>query len=235
MSSLEQTHDQTQPSAFLRAAPTALTLLPIGILFGLLASRAQWGVGDVLLLSMLGFSGSGQFALLPLAAQGVGFFTMLVVATSINSRYIPIAFISAPRLPKAAPRRAFLAHLLGDEAYALEREGDSSRQIAAIRLTIFGAWVMSNVIGVLISDIVPKDIISADIQLGFPASLALMILSFGQLKARIARIDASGVRKLREVGLCIAAALLFFTGLGGAWFWLPSIGFSCWRIWKVGV
>lgn len=234
MNSLKQTQYQTRRSAFLRAAPTALTLLPIGVLFGLLASRAQWGVSDVLLLSMLGFSGSGQFALLPLAEQGVGFFTMWVVAASINSRYIPMAFISAPRLPKAAPRRAFLAHLLGDEAYALELESDPARQIAVIRITIYCAWVLSNVIGVLISDIVPKDLISADIQLGFPASLVLMILSFDQLKARVPRIDASGACKLREISLCIAAALLFFTWLGGVWFWLPSIGFSCWRLWKAG-
>jgi predicted branched-subunit amino acid permease len=233
MSSMEQMHDQTERSAFLRTVPTALALVPIGMLFGLLASRAQWSVGDVLLLSMLGFTGSGQFALLPLVEQGVGFFTMWVVATSINSRYIPMAFISAPRLPKATPRRAFLAHLLGDEAYALERESDSTRQIAAIRITIYGVWVLSHVIGVLISDMVPKDLISANIQLGFPASLVLMILSFDQLKARVPRIDASWTRKLKEIGLCIGAALLLFICLGGVWFWLPSIGFSCWRLWKV--
>lgn len=234
MNSLEQSPNQTQRSGFLRAAPTALTILPIGILFGLLASRAQWSVGEVLLLSMLGFSGSGQFALLPLAEQGVGFFTMWVVAASINSRYIPMAFISAPRLPRETPRRVFLAHLLGDEAYALELEGDPLRRMATIRITIYGTWVMSNVIGVLVADLIPKDAISADIQLGFPASLVLMILSFDQLKARIPRIDATRVRTSAEILLCIVVALLLFSWLGRVWFWLPSLAFSCWRLWRAG-
>lgn len=233
MNSLEQSSNQIQRSGFLRAAPTALTILPIGMLFGLLAAKAQWSVSEVLLLSMLGFSGSGQFALLPLAEQGVGFFTMWVVAASINSRYIPMAFISATRLPRKTPRRAFLAHLLGDEAYSLELESDPLQRMAAIRITIYGTWVLSNVIGVLVADLIPKGLISADIQLGFPASLVLMILSFDQLKARVPRIDATPVRKMTEIVLCIAVALVFFSWLGKAWFWLPSLAFSCWRLWRI--
>lgn len=233
MNSLEQLPNQVLRSGFLRAVPTALTILPIGILFGLLASRAHWSVSEVLLLSMLGFSGSGQFALLSLAEQGVGFFTMWVVTASINSRYIPMAFVSAQRLPRETPRRALLAHLLGDEAYALELESDPLRRIAAIRITIYGTWVMSNVIGVLIADLIPKGTISTDLHLGFPASLVLMLLSFDQLKARVTRINATRVRKTAEILLCVVVALLLFLWLGQVWFWLPSLAFSCWRIWKV--
>lgn len=234
MNSLEQSPNQILRSGFLRAVPTALTILPIGMLFGLLASKAQWDVSDVLLLSMLGFSGSGQFALLPLAEQGAGFLTMLMVTASVNSRYIPMAFISATRLPREAPRRAFLAHLLGDEAYALELESDPRRCIAAIRITIYCTWVLSHVIGVLVANLIPKELISADLQLGFPASLVLMILSFNQLKTRVPRINTTRVRKIAEIILCISVALLFCTWFGSVWFWLPSITFSCWRLWRAG-
>lgn len=233
MNSIEQSPNQTLRNGFFRSAPTALTILPIGMLFGLLASRAHWSVSEVLLVSMLGFSGSGQFALLPLAEQGVGFFTMWVVATSINSRYIPMAFITAPRLPRETPRRAFLAHLLGDESYALERESDPWRLMATIRITIYGTWVLSHVIGILVADLIPNGLISTDIQLGFPASLVLMILSFGQLKTRVPQIDATRIRKMAEILLCISVALLFFTWFGRMWFWLPSIAFSCWRLWRI--
>ncbi|MFP8779789.1 AzlC family ABC transporter permease [Hydrogenophaga sp. RWCD_12] len=234
MNDLEQSPNQIPRSGFLHAAPTALAIFPIGVLFGLLASRAQWSVGEVFLLSVLGFSGSGQFALLPLAEQGVGFFTMWVVAASINSRYIPMAFIASPRLPAKTPGRIFLAHLLGDEAYALEQENDLVRRMAAIRITIFGAWVLSNVLGVLIAGSIPEGTLSANLQLGFPASLVLMILSFEQLKTRVPRIDATVARKTFEIVLCIAVALLFFHWLGKVWFWLPSLAFSCWRLWKAG-
>ena len=234
MTPQEQSPNQILRSAFLQTVPTALTLLPIGILFGLLASSAQWSLGEVLLISLLGFSGSGQFAVLPLAEQGVGFFTMWVVATSINSRYIPMAFISAPLLPQETPRRIFFAHLLGDEAYALEQEGDPFCRIAAIRIAIYATWVMSNVIGVLVADWIPKEALSADVQLGFPASLVLMALSFDQLKARIPRIKTSRTRKVIEILMCIVATLLLVYWLGRVWFWLPSIVFTCWRLSKAG-
>jgi predicted branched-subunit amino acid permease len=145
-----------------------------------------------------------------------------------------MAFISAPRLPRETSRRAFLAHLLGDEAYALELENDPLRRIATIRITIYATWVISNVIGVLVADLIPKGLISADLQLGFPASLVLMILSFGQLKTRVPRIDATRVRKTAEILLCIAVALMFFAWLGRVWFWLPSLAFSSWRLWRAG-
>lgn len=232
MNSFDQSPNQVLRSGFHRVVPTALTILPIGILFGVLASRADWSVSEVLLLSMLGFSGSGQFALLPLAEQGVGFFTMWAMAVSINSRYIPMAFISASRLPNERPQRAFLAHLLGDEAYALELESDPWRRVAAIRATIYVTWVLSHVFGVLIASLIPKEFVSTDIQLGFPASLVLMLLSLEQLKSRVPQIGAPLIRIAAEIFLCVSIALSLFLWLGPLWFWLPSLGFSCWRLWR---
>ncbi|WP_265258850.1 AzlC family ABC transporter permease [Verminephrobacter aporrectodeae] len=221
-------------AAFVRAAPTGLALVPVGMLFGVLAAQANWGALDVLLFGVLGFSGSGQFALLPLAAQGQGFLTMLLVAVSINSRYVPIAFVTASRLPRAPLRRAFLAHLLGDEAYAVEHEQDASVSILAIRLTIYGAWVLSTLAGVLAAGLLPRSSLSGGMNLGFPASAVLLVLSFGQLKVRVPRIAAPWRRRLAEMGLCIAAAMLLFAWLGPVWFWLPSIAFSSWRLWRAG-
>lgn len=232
MTFLGESPSQIQRSAFLQTVPTALTILPIGILFGLLASNAQWSLSEVLLLSLLGFSGSGQFALLPLAEQGVGFFTMWVVAVSVNSRYIPMAFITAPRLPLETPKRIFFAHLLGDEAYALEQESDTFRRMAIIRITIYATWVMSNVMGLFVADLISQEALSTKFQLGFPANLVLMVLSFDQLKTRIPRIIATRVRKTAEILLCVVVALLLFFWLGQVWFWLPSITFTCWRLWK---
>lgn len=221
-------------AVFMRAAPTAVTILPVGMLFGVLAAQANWSAIDILLFSALGFSGSGQFALLPLTDQGLGIPTMLVMALSINSRYIPIAFATASRLPHALGQRALLAHLLGDEAYALEHERDPKSSIFAIRLTIYGAWVVSTVAGGLIASLVPSSLLGEGINLGFPASVVLLILSFGQIKARIPQITAPWRRLLVEISLCVGVALLLFMLLGRVWFWLPSIGFSTWRLWRAG-
>ncbi|MCL1961354.1 MAG: AzlC family ABC transporter permease [Desulfovibrionaceae bacterium] len=236
MTSSTRTSDSTPNNAwaaFVRAAPAGLALVPVGLLFGVLAAQANWNALEVLLFSMLGFSGSGQFALLPLAGQGMGFLTLLLVAVSINSRYVPIAFIAASRLPRVPVRRVLLAHLLGDEAYAVERDHDASVSVLAIRLTIYGAWVLSTVAGVLAAGLLPRSL-PGGINLGFPGSVVLLALSFGQLKARVPRIAAPWHRRLVEIGLCITAAILLFAWLGPVWFWLPSIAFSSWRLWRAG-
>jgi predicted branched-subunit amino acid permease len=219
--------------AFRHTLPTALTLVPICMLLGVLAAQANWSVLEVFLFSLLGFSGSGQFALLPLAQQGLGFGTLLLVAVSINSRYIPIAFATSSRLPHTPPGRAALAHVLGDEAYALEHERDPLARIVTIRLTIYGVWVASTVAGTIAAGFIPKQVLGSGVNLGFPASVVLLVLSFGQLKARIPQIDASWRQRCLEVGLCLAVALGLLAALGAVWFWLPSIAFSTWRIWRV--
>lgn len=221
-------------AGFRYAAPTALTLVPIAMLLGILATQANWSLMEVLLFSLLGFTGSGQFALVPLAAQGVGFATMLLVAVSINSRYVPIAFVTAPRLPAAPAARALLAHILGDEAYALEHEGDPVARTAAIRMTIYGAWVLSSLAGALTAGLIPRSWISPEFNLAFPASVVLLVLSFSQLKNRLPRIGSGWGRRVAEIALCVGFALAALALAGPVWFWLPSVAFSSWRLWRAG-
>ena len=221
-------------AAFRRAAPTALTLIPICLLLGVLAAKTHWSLLEMLLFSALGFSGSGQFALLPLAEQGLGVFTMLVVAVSINSRYVPIALTTLARLPRKPLPRAFTAHLLGDEAYALEHERDTFTAVLVTRLTIYLTWVTATAAGVLIASLVPSTWFGPGVNLGFPASVVLLVLCFGQLKVRVPRIAAPWWRRLLELALCVAVALLLLATLGKTWFWLPSMAFSVWRLWKAG-
>ncbi|WP_277189423.1 AzlC family ABC transporter permease [Caballeronia sp. BR00000012568055] len=220
--------------AFVRAFPTAMTLVPVAMLCGVLAAQSGWSVEEVLLFSTLGFSGSGQFALIPLSGQGLGVLTMLFMAVSINSRYIPIAFATASRLPASRTARAMAAHMLGDEAYAVESERDSVASVVTIRATIYSVWILSNVAGVLALGLMPPGLIGKGINLGFPASVVLLVLSLGQLKVRVPRIGAANSRRIAETALCVIVAMALFGMLGKVWFWLPSIAFSTWRMWRAG-
>ncbi|TFH86882.1 branched-chain amino acid ABC transporter permease [Billgrantia azerbaijanica] len=210
-------------SVLRRAAPTALAVVPISLLFGVLAARADWSVLEVLAISLLGFTGSGQFALLPLAESGAGFFTMLLVAASINSRYLPIAYTTAVRLPSSAGKRACVAHMLGDEAYATEREGDSAASVGWIRVTIFAAWVMAGVVGAWGGRVIPAAWLGNDVNLGYPASVVLMYLSATQLRARLLQASQRRFSMLAAAMLSAGVALLLIQGLGPVYFWIPSI------------
>lgn len=224
----------TARQAFQRVWPTALAVMPVSGLFGVLAAQANWHAIDVFLFSLLGFSGSGQFALLPLAAQGTGFITMLVIAVSINCRYIPIAFVSAPRLPDNPLHRLCFAHILGDEAYAVERDNDSHSAVLIVRLTIYAAWVLSAVTGFLIAGLIPARFTGPAINLGFPASVVLLYLSFNQLRARLAEDRKKRLAQLAGFVSCIAVAAAAIVLCGPTYFWIPSIAVCTLIMWRAG-
>ncbi|MCG6659791.1 AzlC family ABC transporter permease [Halomonas campisalis] len=206
-----------------RAAPVAIAVVPVSMLFGVLAVRADWSLLEVVAISLLGFSGSGQFALLPLAESGAGFFTMLLVTASINSRYLPIAYASAKRLPAAAGKRACLAHMLGDEAYATEHERDSGASLGWIRITIFIAWALAGLLGALLGRVIPTAWLGAEVNLGYPASVVLMYLSAAQLRARLWHNGQRRAPVLAAAGMSAGLALLLIQWLGPVYFWIPSV------------
>lgn len=210
--------DRWEP--FHRALPSALAITPVSMLFGILAAKSDWSVFEVFAAGLLGFTGSGQFALLPLADVGTGFLTMLLLSVSINSRYLPIAFITRSRLPKRLLFRASIAHILGDEAYATERDSDDVVKTAIVRSTIFCVWVLAGTAGAILAELLPDGWLSDDIHFGFPASVVLMYLSVAQLRARL-----GGVYRypLMVISLGALVAIAFIALLGPLYFWLPSV------------
>ena len=225
-----------QPHGILRrVAPAALAIVPVSLLFGVLAARADWSPLEVLAIGLLGFSGSGQFALLPLAESGAGFATMLLVTASINSRYLPIAYASAARLPTPAGQRACLAHMLGDEAYAMERAHDSGASLWAIRASLFVAWVLAGLLGALLGHLVPAAWLGGEVNLGYPASVVLMYLSAAQLRARLWLQVRRRGRVLAASALCAGLSLLLVHLLGPVYFWIPGIGLASLILWRAGL
>jgi len=224
--SLERTLDRDRGKAspirrpFLRVLPSAIAIIPVSMLFGVLAHRAGWSILEILAAGLLGFTGSGQFALLPLAEANASFLTMLIICTSINSRYFPIASTTTERLPKTFFARTFVSHMLGDEAYATERNSDTVKDTLSIRLTIFVFWVVSGVIGAMISKIIPNAWLSTDIHLGFPASVVLIHLSVSQIKMRVSGIY---LMQLVMMATCLLLAAAFYSLLGPTYFWIPSV------------
>jgi len=210
----------SRAGAWRRVAPTALAVVPVSMLFGVLAARADWSLLEVALVGLLGFTGSGQFAALPLAQSGAGFFTLLLVTASINSRYLPIALTCSARLPRAWLPKAAAAHMLGDEAYATERQADSPATVLMIRATIFLAWALAGVLGALLGQWLPAQWIGAEVNLGYPASVVLMYLSLSQLRSRL---TPARRRWLARVGGCVLLSLVLIELLGTLYFWIPSV------------
>ncbi|MCQ4295167.1 AzlC family ABC transporter permease [Pseudomonas stutzeri] len=213
--------------------PAALSVMPVSMLFGVLASRSDWSMLEVLFVGLLGFTGSGQFAALPLSESGAGFLTLVLVTASINSRYLPMALTTIERLPRPAFKRAFCAHMLGDEAYASERDDEPPAAVLQIRLVVFFAWVLAGALGALLGGALPENWLSADINLGFPASAVLLYLAVSQLRTRIGLLNRARLIAIAAVALCAAGVSGLILLLGPVYFWAPGVLMATWLLGRV--
>ena len=219
--------------AWRRAVPVGLALAPVGVLFGILAAQSHWTALDVLLMSVVGFSGSGQFAFLGFYNQGLanaGLFAAFLVILSINLRYIPMSLSATQPLRTSGLKRFFFAHFLADESYATESANDDLKARAVIRGSILLFWIVSTVAGALLSAFLPSTIGRALAGLTFPVSAILVALSFAHVRHYCSHEPEPRARRILRAGACFIAALLLMKFVGPKYFWLPSIGLSYWLL-----
>ncbi|WP_188639832.1 AzlC family ABC transporter permease [Vreelandella lutescens] len=195
-----------------------LAIAPVSMLFGFTAYKADWSIVEIFLVSLLGFSGSGQFAALPLSETGANLLTIAFVTTMINSRYFAISLSCSKKLPKNKLLKIFSSHALGDEAYAIE-QGHNQRAMLIIRFTIFLSWILFGVAGGIIAGLFPN-LLPDDINASIPASLVLLFLAISYLKNRP---YTSGLITIPKATLGFLISGIFYYTLGGIYFWIPSI------------
>ncbi|ABP79607.1 conserved hypothetical protein [Stutzerimonas stutzeri A1501] len=171
-----------------------------------------------------------RFAALPLSEGGAGFLTLLLVTASINSRYVPMALTTVDRLPERALDRACCAHMLGDEAYASERDDDGPGVVLRLRLMIFLAWVLTGVLGVLLSRALPTAWLGDDLNLAFPASAVLLYLAVSQLRSRIGSLQHDRQVALMRIAFVVAGASGLILLLGPVYFWVPGVLLATWLL-----
>ncbi|KYF55330.1 hypothetical protein BE08_13295 [Sorangium cellulosum] len=206
--------------ALARSAPIGVALFPVGVLFGLIAGRGGFRPLEVLLLSLLGFTGSGQFTYVKLAGEAVRWPLIFAIVLLMNLRYIPMAFTAGRTAGGGALERAALAHFVSDESYAVERPEDGRLDRAAIRLCILATWVASTALGAVVSTSLPSGFDAALGQLAFfPASAQLIAL--GLIRAR-SFADQHGRTGAWAIAAGAAAAFSALLLLGERYFWLPS-------------
>ena len=222
----------TNQKTFSRIMPVVLALSPIGFLFGILAGQADWSFLDVFFMSLIGFTGSGQFTYLGLAHpdnEHIEYFTVFLIILGINLRYIPMSLSASSSISGSISIKTVLSHWLADESYAVERKEDSTKEKTIIRLSVVVFWTLSTSCGVLLSGVLPmtaKEILTG---LTFPISAILILLSLDNIFAFIDERRVKHMfnyRKLCAVAVCIGISVLCIVFIGRKYFWLPSIAVS---------
>jgi 4-azaleucine resistance transporter AzlC len=191
-----------------------LSAAAFGLVYGLAAQRAGLSPLEAAAMSIIVFAGAAQFAAIGYIVGGLAWPVIVVLTALLNARHLLYSAALAPWLRDVpAPRRAVMAHLLTDEAFALSiahftrlgRTDERGYWIAAVGAT-FIPWNLATLAGVLIGSEIPSpERFGLDIV--FPA--AMVGLAAGLITGR------------REVVAAIAGAVL---GVGVGLLVSPSVG-----------
>lgn len=202
----------------LRAARRRLVLDTLGIaasaagfgfVFGLAARNAGYSVLEAGAMSTLVFAGASQFAAVGYVVQGLPWAGVVVLTLFLNARHALYAASLRPSLAGLGRfRRAAMAHVLTDEAFALAsghfarlgRADEAGYWIAAIG-GVFVPWNLATLAGAAVGAALPEPR-ALGLDVVFPA--AMLGLAAGLATGR-RELVAAGAGGALAVGLALVA------------------------------
>ncbi len=187
--------------------PFAIAGCILSMSFGVLATAAGMSGIAAVVMSMIVFAGSAQFAAISIVASGGSLGAAVAAAAMVNSRFLPMGAALAPSLPGRAPFRAMQGQAVVDASWAMALREDGSFD----RFFLFGAtavqyvtWSLGTALGVLVGGLL-GDTDRLGLDAIFPAFfLALLIAEAQSRRARVVAV----------LGAAIAVALVPFTPVG---------------------
>lgn len=191
-------------STLITAAPVAAAVGVFGVSYGVLGRAAGIPGWQLVLLSMLTFAGSAQFAFVSaFVPGGGGAVSAVLTGTLLNSRYLATGAAAGGVLPGPRWRRALLAQLVVDESYALAVVAGTPERPDPDVLVLSGAlewlcWVGGSAVGVLVGGVV-SDPATLGVDAAFPALFVALLWPL---------LDAPGARRCALGGALAAAVLL---------------------------
>ena len=193
--------------AGLRAGlPYGAASLLLGLSFGVLA-RPVMGPLATIVMSVVVFAGSAQFAALAVLSAGGGAAAAIVAGMLLNLRFIPMGIAIAPSLRAGRLGRALRGQALVDASWALANRGGGRFDIEFLlgsTLAQYPAWVAGTVIGAL-----------AGSALGNPRSLGLdAIFPAFFLGLLVVELRRPAARPVAALGAAIALVLTPLTPAG---------------------
>ena len=170
-------------AGFRAGLPFAVAALLVGISFGVLAEPVM-GTAAPIVMSVLVFAGSAQFAATAVLGAGGGALAAIVAGILLNARYVAMGIALAPSLRGRALRRAAHGQAMIDASWAMASLGggrfDPSFMIGAT-LPSYPAWVAGTALGVFGGELI-GDPETLGLDAMFPAFF-LALLAGGELRS----------------------------------------------------
>ncbi len=138
------------------AVPIVLGYLPLGFAFGVLAKDVGITVFQATMMSVLCFSGAGQYVAIGILKAGGAAVTVIMANILVNSRYLLFSASTVPYLKNRVPpfAAALISYGLTDETYAVSmgryrNHHPTLPYLAGLNLTAHLGWIGSTLIGSL--------------------------------------------------------------------------------------
>jgi 4-azaleucine resistance transporter AzlC len=183
------------------SAGIAVSVAGFGFVFGLSAREAGFSPVEAMAMSTIVFAGASQFAAVGYVASGLGWPGIILLTALLNARHLLYSAALRPWLRDVPlPRRAVMAHVLTDEAFALSishfrrigRMDERGYWIGAIVAT-FIPWNLATLGGVVLGAQIPEPG-RLGIDIIFPA--AMIGLAVGLITGRrelVAAVVGAGI------------------------------------------
>lgn len=163
----------------LAAAPIALAVFVFGMSFGVLAVAARLPAWSVVLMSVLVFAGSAQFAAIGVIAAAGSVVTAIFAGALLNLRFVATGIAVAPSLPGGRLLRSLLAQLSIDESYAMSARAGApgrpdGRTLVVTGALLYAVWVIGTSIGAVLGPVLgdPKRL---GLDAAFPAGFVALL------------------------------------------------------------
>jgi len=174
-------------------SPFAPGIAAWGLVTGVAMVQSGLDVWLALLMSITVFAGTAQLASLPLLAAGAPLWVLWATAFCVNLRFVIFSAqwrVHLGHLPRG--RRLVLGYLLADlnllvfqKAWPSGVREDGQVPYILGGATIWAAWQVSSVIGILAASLVPTHW-----GLGFAGTLSMFGLAYGLLTDRKTKVAA---------------------------------------------
>src|SRR5690242_12977656 len=189
-----------------RGIPFGIAVFVIAVSFGVLA-RPLMGPVAPIVMSILVFSGSGQFGALAVLLAGGSAGAAIAAGVLLNARYLAMGLALAPSLRGRPLSRAAFAMTTVDASWASASRGDGTFDpwyMVGVSIPQYAGWVLGTAVGVFIGPVLgdPK---ALGLDALFPAFFIALL--FAEVRGR-RRVAAAGG------GAGIALALTPFVPAG---------------------
>ena len=203
--------DATRREQWTAAAPVVGAVSVFGVSYGVLAAAAGLPAWLAVLMSMLVFAGSSQFATVAILGSGGAAAAAVLSGSLLNSRYLATGAVAARVLEGSRWRRFLLAQLVVDESFALAvgvgtPHHPDRRMLIGSGVALWIGWVGGSALGSLLGPVI-GDPTTFGLDAAFPA------LFIGLLGPLLQRPEG---RRAALAGAATAAVLLALTSGGVA-------------------